>query len=146
MAKLAAEQQTAAALKQVTELMARLAEVKKLPCIEEEWFASWKETKDCEVFCNQVGSAAQKMGEDDALGLMKKALAKSHPSFAWDEAMASYKALADAEDQALLTELNIGLSDDDLGEAEEEHPSTAVAGSEELTGSTNEPPTDPPAV
>lgn len=44
-----------------------LAEVEKLPRTEEEWFASWKET-NCEVFCNKIGSAAQKMGEDDVLG------------------------------------------------------------------------------
>lgn len=72
----------------------------------------------CEAFSNQVGSAAQKMGEDDALDKMKKALAESHHTFAWDEAMASYKALVDAEDAALLTELNIGLSGSESDEAD----------------------------
>lgn len=136
--KLGAEAQTEEAPKKVAELMARLAEVEKFLKIENEWFVAWRESKACETVAKQVGSAAQKMGEDDALKRMKTALAKSHPSFSWDEAMASYKVLADAEDQSLLAELNIALSEDESDEVEEGDPQPEVARSEELTGSSNE--------
>ena len=109
MAKLAAEKQTADALSKVVELNAALAELEARPSSEDEWFAAY-----CETFVNQVGSAAHKMGVDDALKRMKAALAKSHPSFSWSAAMESYKALQDAEDQALLAELNIDLSEDEV--------------------------------
>lgn len=122
LAQLVAERKTSEAQKQVVKLMARLAEDEKLARTEEEWCNSWRESKACEVFSNQVGSAAQKMGEEEALERMKKALAKSHPTFAWDEAMASYIVLADAEDAAIVVELNIRLSDEESGEAEEEDP------------------------
>lgn len=41
-AKLAAEVKTAEALKRVGERLARLSEVEKLACIEEELFTSWR--------------------------------------------------------------------------------------------------------
>lgn len=41
-AKLAAEVKTAEALKPVGERLARLTEVEKLACIEEELFTSWR--------------------------------------------------------------------------------------------------------
>lgn len=80
-AKLAAEVKTTEAQRQVTELMAWLAKIEKLVCTEEEWFNSWRDSRACETFTNQVDATAQKMGEDDALGRMKKAMAGSHPSF-----------------------------------------------------------------
>ena len=65
---------------------------------------------------------------------LKEALAKSHPSFSWSE---------DVEDQALLAELNINLSDSEEAvdveeEAIGEDQQPEVARSEELVGSTNE--------
>lgn len=95
------------------------------------------------MFANEVNSKAHKMGEDDALDRMKKAFAESHPTFAWDAAMASYQVLANAEDAAILAKLNIGLSDGESNDAEGEDPPTKLGRSEELTGSTNDL-TDPP--
>ncbi|XP_057248943.1 uncharacterized protein LOC125495191 [Beta vulgaris subsp. vulgaris] len=152
LAKLAADEQAAAALNKVAELNAALAELEKQPKTGDEWFAAWKETKACETFVNQVGSIAQKMGHDDALKRLKEALAKSHPCFSWSEAMASYKTLQDAEDQAIIAELNIYLSEgseeaaeveEAAEEAVEEDQGQGVARSEELNESTNEQ-TDPP--
>ena len=145
LAKLAAEKETAEALNKVAELNAKLSEVEARPSSEEEWFAIWKESKACETFVNQVGSTTHKMGMDDAHKRMKAAFAKSHPSFSWAEAMASYKALLEEEDRAILAELNIALSDEDEDVAEEvagEDQQPGVARSEEPTRSTNEQ-TDP---
>ena len=147
--KLATNKQTAEALNKVSELMSKLAEIEARPATQDEWFAAWKKSKACETFVNQISSAAQKMGQDDALKRLKEALAKSHPSFSWSEAMASYKALQEVEDQTLLAELNINLSEDseEAVDAEEEaigeDQQPEVARSEELAGSTNEQ-ADPP--
>lgn len=43
-----------------------------------------------------MGCKAQKMGEDDALDRMKKAMAESHPNLPWDDVIAKYNALVDA--------------------------------------------------
>lgn len=53
------------------------------------------------MFANEVGSKAQKMGEDDALDRMRKALSEAQPELAWKDVMAKYKAMADAEDAAI---------------------------------------------
>lgn len=87
------------------------------------------------------------MGEDDALGRMKKALADFHPTLGIGRGRCppSYQALANVEDAALLAELGIGLSDGESDDAEGEDPPTEVGQSEELTGSTNDQTNPPPA-
>lgn len=97
--------------------MARVTELEKQVRPEEEWFNSWRASKACETFANEIGAEAQKMGEDDALKRMKKALAGSHPDLSWDSVVSSYQALAKAEDAALLAELNIGLSEEESDDA-----------------------------
>lgn len=78
------------------------------------------------------------MGEDDALGRMKKALSEAQPSLAWDDVMAKNQVLVSAEDAAILAELAINFSDDESEDAEEEANAKEVGRSEELTGSTND--------
>lgn len=85
------------------------------------------------------------MGEDDALDRMKQGLAESHPTFAWGEGMASYQALADAEDAAVLAELNIGLTNDESDDVEGVDPPAEVGRSEKFTGSTDDPTDSPPS-
>lgn len=94
LAKLAAEVKTSEAQQKVAELVAHLAEIEKQVQTEEEWFKSWRASKAYETFANEVGAEAQKMGEDDALKRMKKALAGSHPDLPWDSVISSYQALA----------------------------------------------------
>ncbi|XP_057248331.1 uncharacterized protein LOC104891287 [Beta vulgaris subsp. vulgaris] len=147
-AKTAAEARVVEAEGQITQLRFQLAELEKAPKTEDQWFAGWKETKACELFVNEVGSTAQKMGVDDALKRMKAALGRSHPSLSWSEVMGSYEALLKEEDQAILSELHIALSDDDddgddeEDDAEEvvadEGQDQGVARSEEHHGSTND--------
>ncbi|XP_048491363.1 uncharacterized protein LOC125492696 [Beta vulgaris subsp. vulgaris] len=148
-AKTAAEARVVEAEGKITELRFQLAELEKAPKTEDQWFAGWKETKACTDFVNEVGSTAQKMGVDDALKRMKAALARSHPSLPWSEVKGSYDALLREEDQALLAELHIALSDEDDDEdgdeaevAEEQD--QGVARSEEHHDSTNDQ-TEPPA-
>ncbi|XP_048491360.2 uncharacterized protein LOC125492693 [Beta vulgaris subsp. vulgaris] len=149
-AKVVAEAQVAEAQTKITDLQFKLAELEKASKSEDEWFAGWKETKACELFVNEVGSTAQKMGVDDALKRMKAALERSHPSLPWSEVMGSYEALLKEEDQAILSELHIALSDDDddddedVEEVAEDDQGQGVAKSEEHHGSTNDQ-TDPPA-
>ncbi|XP_048498688.2 uncharacterized protein LOC125496860 isoform X1 [Beta vulgaris subsp. vulgaris] len=152
-AKVAAEAQVAEAQTKITDLQFKLAKLEKASKSEDEWFAGWKETKACELFVNEVGSTAQQMGVDGALKRMKAALERSHPSLPWSEVMGSYEALLKEEDQAILSELHIGLSDDDDDGDEEDVEEEAVADkgqdqgvarSEEHHGSTNDP-TDAPA-
>lgn len=95
------------------------------------------------MFANEVSFKAQRMGVDDALGRMKKALTEAQPGLSWEDVMAKYKALADVEDAAILGELGIGLSEDESENAEEGANPTEVGRSEELTWSTNDQ-TDPP--
>ncbi|XP_057248242.1 uncharacterized protein LOC125493659 [Beta vulgaris subsp. vulgaris] len=149
-AKTAAEARVVEAEGKITELRFQLAELEKAPKTEDQWFVGWKETKACADFVNEVGSTAQKMGVDDALKRMKAALARSHPSLPWSEVKGSYDALLKEEDQALLAELHIALSDEDDDEDDGEEAEVAeeqdqgVARSEDHHGSTNDQ-TDLPA-
>ncbi|XP_057248353.1 uncharacterized protein LOC130590295 [Beta vulgaris subsp. vulgaris] len=93
---------------------------------QEEWFMAWQASDDCTEFCAEVGQSSHKMGEDEALGKLREALADSCPEADWNSVWSRYQEIVDAEAAVIKAKMAEEMSSDDEDEDDDDEGAASI--------------------